>query len=295
MGAGCPGEMPTDQRVDDALSLVFDTESLAEPLEVLGAAELDLLLASDKPRAQIGVRLCDVAPDGSSLRVSYQVLNLTHRDSHAEPTPLEPGRKYRIRVKFNDCGHRFAAGHRLRVAISTGYWPMVWPAAENATLALVTGESRLVLPVRKPRAGDGETPFSEPESAPRARTTRMSEGRIERRFSYDPVQERALYLTDADGGVFGEGMMRFDEIGTAQDHALKRELSIRPNDPLSATYKLTSRYVMQRPGWDIRIEVLCTMTSDADTFFLSGELEALEGGRSVVRRTWREEIARDLI
>jgi putative CocE/NonD family hydrolase len=295
MGAGCPGEMPTDQRVDDALSLVFDTEPLDAPLEVLGAPELDLMLASDKPRAQIGVRLCDVAPDGTSLRVSYQVLNLTHRAGHAAPEPLEPGRKYRIRVKLNDCGHRFAAGHRLRVAISTGYWPMVWPAAEDATLTLVGGESRLALPVRAARAEDDGNPFGEPEMAPQARTTKLSEGRIERRFSYDAVQECALYVTDADGGVFGEGMVRFDEIGTAQDHALKRELSIRPHDPLSAAYTLTSSYVMQRPGWDIRIEVLCTMTADADTFFLSGEMQAFEAGQSVIRRVWREEIPRDLV
>ncbi len=118
MGAGCPGENATDQRIDDALSLTFDTPPLSSALEILGAPELDLWIASDKPVAQIGVRLIDLAPDGSALRVSYQVLNLTHRDSHAEPTPLEPGKRYRVPVKLNDCGHRFAVGHRIRVSIS---------------------------------------------------------------------------------------------------------------------------------------------------------------------------------
>ena len=74
------------------------------------------------------VRLIDLAPDGAALRVSYQVLNLTHRDSPAEPTPLEPGKRTRVKVKLNDCGHRFASGHRIRVSISSGYWPMIWPA-----------------------------------------------------------------------------------------------------------------------------------------------------------------------
>src|SRR5262249_48848388 len=87
MGAGCPGELPTDQRVDDGLSLVFETPALVANTDILGAPELDLLLASDKPVAQIAVRLMDVAPDGAALRVSYQVLNLTHRDSHADPKP----------------------------------------------------------------------------------------------------------------------------------------------------------------------------------------------------------------
>jgi putative CocE/NonD family hydrolase len=295
MAAGCPGELPTDQRADDALSAVFETAPLPAPLEILGAPELDLWLKSDKPVAQLGVRLIDVAPDGAALRVSYQVLNLTHRDGHAEPQPLEPGQRIRVRVKLNDCGHRFAAGHRVRVSISTGYWPLVWPSPEWATVTIAVGESRLLLPVRTPQAGDGGNPFAPPETAEPTRITKLSAGRVERRFAYDAVNETALYVTDADGGVFGEGMVRFDEIGTAQDHALKRELSIKPDDPLSARYTLTESYVMQRPGWDIRAEIRCGMTSTLDTFRIWGELEAFENGQRVLRREWDEEVPRDLI
>ncbi len=295
MGAGCPGEMPTDQRIDDALSLVFDTPTLPADTEILGAPELDLLLGSDKPMAQIGVRLMDVAPDGTSLRVSYQVLNLTHRDSHAEPAPLEPGKRYRVRVKFNDCGHRFAAGHRIRVAVSTGYWPMIWPSPEAATISIAAGESRLLLPVRKPRPDDGGNPFPPVEMAPLAPASVVSDGRIARRFGYDAVTGEAFYVTDADGGVFGEGMRRFDEIGTAQNHALKRELFIAPDDPASARYVLTESYVLERPGWNIRADIRCGMSSTRDTFTIWGELEAFEDGKSIVRREWREEIPRDLI
>ena len=56
------------------------------------------------------VRLCDVAPDGSSLRVSYGVLNLTHRDGHAEPAPLVPGETFTVDVQLNDIAHAFPAG-----------------------------------------------------------------------------------------------------------------------------------------------------------------------------------------
>jgi predicted acyl esterase len=295
MGAGCPGEHPTDQRIDDAHSLTFDTAPLSSPLDVLGAPELDLWIASDKPVAQIGVRLVDLAPDGAALRVSYQVLNLTHRDSHAQPTLLEPGKRYRVKVKLNDCGHRFAAGHRIRVSISSGYWPLIWPAPEWATLTIGAGESRLLLPVRGARADDGKDPFAAPETAPVTRATKLSEGRLERRFGYDAVNERATYVTDADGGVFGEGMVRFDEIGTAQDHHLKRELTISPSDPNSAAYTLTERYFLRREGWDIRADITCGMTSTKDTFTLWGKLEAFEDGKSVVKREWREDVPRDLV
>jgi predicted acyl esterase len=295
MGAGCPGEHPTDQRIDDALSLTFDTPPLPSPLEILGAPELDLWIAADNPVAQIGVRLIDLAPDGAALRVSYQVLNLTHRDSHAEPTPLEPGKRYRVAVKLNDCGHRFAAGHRIRVSISSGYWPLVWPSPEWATLSIGAGESRLLLPVRGARPDDGRNPFAAPETAAQTPVSKLSQGRLERRFGYDAVNDRARYVTDADGGVFGEGMVRFDEIGTAQDHHLKRELTISPGDPNSAAYTLTERYFLKREGWDIRADITCGMTSTKDNFTIWGKLEAFEAGKSVAKREWREDVPRDLV
>jgi hypothetical protein len=106
-----------------------------------------------------------VHPDGQSLRVSYGVLNLTHRDSHEWPTPLVPGERYRVRLQLNDCGAVFPAGHRVRLALSTTYWPMVWPAPEEATVTILGGT--LDLPVRPPRPAEEEAlpPLPPPETA----------------------------------------------------------------------------------------------------------------------------------
>ena len=49
-------------------------------------------------------RLSLVAPDGAATRISYGVLNLTHRDSHAEPSPLVPGQALPGPLKLNDVG-----------------------------------------------------------------------------------------------------------------------------------------------------------------------------------------------
>jgi len=69
-------------------SLVFETTPLDEPIEILGAPVVTLDVASDRPIANLVVRLCDVHPFGESLRVSYGVLNLTHRDGHENPAAL---------------------------------------------------------------------------------------------------------------------------------------------------------------------------------------------------------------
>ena len=76
--------------------------------------------------------------------------NLCHRDSDEFPTPLEPGRRYRIRIKLDDIAWRLPQGHRIRLALSTAYWPMMWPAPEPAELTVFTPESRLILPLRQP-------------------------------------------------------------------------------------------------------------------------------------------------
>src|SRR5262249_34360946 len=85
-----------DQREDDARSLVFETPPLDAPIEILGAAIVTLELISDRPIANLVARLCDVHPSGESLRVSYGVLNLTHRDRHERPAPLTVGERYRV-------------------------------------------------------------------------------------------------------------------------------------------------------------------------------------------------------
>ncbi|MEK7278673.1 MAG: CocE/NonD family hydrolase, partial [Chloroflexota bacterium] len=90
---GLPGDMPPDQRGEDGLSLCFDSAPLAERVEILGFPEVTLALTADQPNALVAVRLCDVSPTGTSARVSWGVLNLTHRHSHEHPTPLEPGKR----------------------------------------------------------------------------------------------------------------------------------------------------------------------------------------------------------
>src|SRR4029077_9820323 len=74
-----------DQQDGDARSLVFEAGALDAPIEILGAARVTLDVAADRPMANLVVRLCDVHPSGESLRVSYGVLNLTHRERHGRP------------------------------------------------------------------------------------------------------------------------------------------------------------------------------------------------------------------
>jgi uncharacterized protein len=294
MGVGCPGEHPTDQRLDDGGALTFETPVLEQEFSVLGAPTLQLQVASDAPVAQLCVRLADVLPDGRATRVSYQVLNLTHRESHEHPSALEPGRWYDVRIVLNACGHRFLPGHRLRLSIASSYWPMVWPAPYPATLSLRTAGSSLELPVRH----GGEQPevtFPPPVHGPPTPLTVIETGRLERVSCQDHLSGLNTYLTVGEGGVFGEGVLRLDAVDVELAHSLRRELTIRDDEPLSARYRLTQSYEMGREGWRTRIDTRAEMHSDAVRFYLSGTLTARLNGEVVAQRTWSETIPRDLM
>ena len=129
-------------------------------MEILGAPVLHLDVASDRPNAFVAATLSEVLPDGSATRLTYGILNLTHRDGHEDLKPLEPGKRYTVRIRMNECGQRIGSGNRLRLAISTAYWPIVWPSPELVTLTVAAGVSSLELPVRPPRSEDaGLRPF----------------------------------------------------------------------------------------------------------------------------------------
>lgn len=140
--------LPADQAADDARSVVFDTPPLEHDLEILGTPVARLTLSADRPVAHASARLCAVAPDGASALVSYALLNLAHRDSHSDPAPLAPGRKYAVTLPMFFVAHRFAKGERIRLAVSESLWPLVWPSPEPASLTLFPDGSSLVLPAR---------------------------------------------------------------------------------------------------------------------------------------------------
>jgi len=161
-----PPELPSEQSADDARSVIFDTAPLTEPVEILGRPALRVTISSDRPAAHLAARLCDVSADGRSHLVSFGVLNLAHRGGHDRPSPLTPGQTYEVTIDLAFAAHRFEPGHRLRLALSSSLWPLVWPAPEIATLSLSPAGARLELPGRAPPTAEAPMPI--PLAAPTA-------------------------------------------------------------------------------------------------------------------------------
>jgi uncharacterized protein len=287
---GQSADLPPDQRPDDAVSLVFDLEPLAEPLEILGFPVASLALSVDRPLALVAVRLCDVFPDGTSALVTRGLLNLAHRDGHADPGPLEPGRRYEVRVPLDFAAHSFPRGHTLRVAVSPTYWPWAWPSPEPVTLTIHPEDSWIELPERRPRPEDARLPaFAPPEHSPPLEVEGVARGAEGRSLVRDLGSGSVELVFDWDLG----GAQRLVPIDLLSEDTSHTVYSIVEDDPLSAAVRFRATTAMARGGWRTRAEVASTMTSDADAFHVTTALDAYEGDTRVFARTWAFRFPRD--
>ncbi len=282
-------EWPTDQRHDDAQSCCFETVPLAENLEILGAPALELTVSSDKPLAFLVARLCDVAPDGASTRVTYAVLNLTHRESHDEPSALVPGEAVRVRLQLDDVAYAFPAGHRLRIALSTAYWPLIWPSPEAATVTLDLADCRLTLPSR-PRREEVEPRLPPPECAPPVQVDELRPAASRREVTRDLASGAVRMEIEDD---FGAARIRAH--GLEAGSRCIEVYRIDPGDPLSARADIHWTQTLGRADWQVRTESRSCQWADREQFHIEAELEAFEGDTRVFHKTWSRSVPRDLV
>jgi putative CocE/NonD family hydrolase len=285
--ASGPGaEMPPDQREDDGKSACFDGPPLEEPLEILGTPYAVLELAADRPAALVAVRLCDVASDGASSLVTFGLLNLAQREGRESPLPVEPNDVYRLSVRLNDTGYRFREGHRLRLAVSSSYWPMAWPTPYPTTLTLYLGKSFVSLPTRAPNALGVE--FQPAECSRPLATTQIRPASRSRRLQIDREANRCHYRVEDDFGV-----LRLDDIGLETESITTQRYSITDDDPLSAEARYSFRFGYARGDWSVRTEGEVTLTCTESAFVLKGRTLAFEGEDKIFDRPMDVRIPRD--
>ncbi|WP_424987810.1 CocE/NonD family hydrolase [Microbulbifer sp. S227A] len=280
-------ELPGDQRADDALSACFDSRPLEADMDIVGAPSLRLTLSADRPQAQIAVRLNHVHPDGASTRITYGVLNLCHRDGSEHPAPLTPGNAVDINLSLDHIAYRVPKGHRLRVAVSSAYWPLIWPSPARTTLSLTRGA--LDLPVRG-RAKSDEWQFPPPEAdAPWQTEELRPQAHVRRQETDLTTGEVHLVIEDDFGKVRDAGH------GLIAGSIARERWSIHPDDPLSARGRCHWTDELERDGIRLRTETSCEMWSDATQFHLKANLQAFENDTLVLERDLSDTVDRDLL
>jgi putative CocE/NonD family hydrolase len=285
-----PPDLPYDQREEDGGSLVFDTDELTERCEILGSAVVRLEVSADKPVAMIAARLSDVFPDGRATRVTYGLLNLTHRNGHELPEPLEPGKRYQVAIELNAVAQAFPPGHRIRLSLSTSYWPLAWPPPEPAMLTIYTGASSLILPVRLVAEAD-EVPtqvFGEPEGASPIKTTQILPG--EQRWT---VSRDLIHYHSALEIVKDTGTTRFDAIDLEASRRVDERYSWIADDFCSPVAETARTITFKRGDWEVGTETRTFVSCTPTEFVVDAQLDGFEGVRRSFSRNWHRTIPRD--
>ncbi len=305
---GAPNGLARDLRRDEDAGPTYTSEPLDEALEILGVPEVVAHIEVDAPVATLSVRLADVAPDGTVALVSAGVLNLTHRRSHTDPEPMHPGVVEEVRVPLRTAGYRWLPGHRIRVALASSLWPVLWPSPYPATLRVhrsVATPSRLELPVIPPAGGPGDAPVpafrteapdlhwppAEPLDGRGPAVSDPPEWRIEEDVIAGTV---TVHVHDGGEAIVPDGRRLY----TAET----LRMTARDDDPARAEIDAHVVYRWQeresgRGGELTHIEITADarQTSTASDFELSVRLSVDVDGARFFERDWSERIPRNLV
>lgn len=278
-----PGpHLSEDQRQDDAGSLVFDSAPLDDDMIILGRPTIELDVSSNLPGGQIVVRLCDIDPETNiSSRITYGFLNLAHREGDVRILPVTPGEVMRIGLELFPIGYRIRKGHRLRIAISTCYWPIIWPAREDATLTIHLGAGGLNIPVRTAGGEGFDAGLGSPKNGSSVRFTQLRDPSMKRGRSFDVGTSQLVTVVDEDSGAF---RLEDDQLEVGGRHT--RRYSVTLNDPLSALCETEVQWTMRRGDWEISVFVQASVAADKDNFHITTEIEAFEGDQKFFAKSY---------
>ncbi len=284
-------DLPKDQREEDGGALVFNSPVLKEDYEILGNPTLKLTLSADQRVAMVAVRVSDVATDGRATRVTYGLLNLTHRESNEQPQELEPDKTYEVTVPMNYIAQRFPAGHMIRISISSSYWPLAWPSPQPAKLTIYPSESSLVLPKRNVMGKDtSEKALEKPGPLDELKTTLLVPAAREWTVKHNLATNKVtLKIKNNDPRYILEPI----NLEMRKDATERYTYSSNEYDTVRGEVKGVRE--LSRGDWKVKTITRTVLTSNRTDFFIRATLDAYEGDIRVYSQSYDERIPRDLV
>ncbi|MEZ5250194.1 MAG: CocE/NonD family hydrolase [Ilumatobacteraceae bacterium] len=281
---GLPWGQPLDQRADNARSMCLDWP-ITEAADVLGNAVVRLRVASDQPYGHVSVKLCDVAPDGTSHLIARGMLDLRHRgcwpaDERGEvgraPVDLVPGDWLDVEIGVEATTWRLTPGHALRLAVAGTDWPNCWPAPGPVTLSIDLASIEVDLPVVDDLA-DSTYEFV-PGSGP---SPDEADG-VLWQYERDVIAGTSSVTTRYGGTYDGRH-------GAVVTDDYRGEIGISTVDPAHGWARGSSSYTIVWPEATVRTESTLEMTSDAEAWHARIELRVWDGDELIAERTFTTE------
>lgn len=282
-------ELPDEQSIDDNESVCFDSAALADITDIVGAPVVNLTVMPDGSAANVCVRLCDVGADGKSALITLGVINLKHAQSFEQPQTITPDEPMEVSITLDQIAYRLPVGHRLRIAVSTAYWPFIWPAPGLGSISLLSGN--LSLPCRQIAATSlDNVSFEPPEGTPPWQAQNLRPASSTRKTSVDA--QTGMLSTKIDND-FGENRdLQHGLVSGSQTHEL---WVIDPADPLSAEVNIQWEQNGGRDEWSWSTSVSVTMHCDENHFYVSGYLRACEANEIIFEAEYADTIPRQFV
>ena len=268
--------LPMDQRPDEAYSLTYMTVPLEQDLELIGRPRAILHVSSTTNVTAFSVKLCDVAPDGTSALVTKGYLNATHRSSHSEPSPLEPGKVYELDVELLALAYVFEAGHRIRVAIASSDFPDAWPTPKPCTNTVYYGSelpSQIILPATPAQSPKLPEPDLRPSEVPL------------------PAPEAVL---KPDVTVTRDLIDGTATINQMLAEGCTSSFTVSSKEPAKAIAKATYRRAAAHPGGKVAVETQCITASDSAAFHHLVDVAIEVNDKLHFQKSWSESVPREL-
>ncbi|MEM0948055.1 MAG: CocE/NonD family hydrolase [Pseudomonadota bacterium] len=280
------GGLPLDQQADDRRCLGFETGPFDKETVVFGAPLIRLNLQSSGMHAQLVIRLCDVAPNGSVGLITRTVRNLALDENLDAPDAADPIGGALV-VGFPAVAYRLRRGHRLRVSLSGSYWPLIWPAPGSAHLEMKSGTLELPVFEGPPTALCHPLPM-EADHPARASFVTLAAPRVTRHSNGQSDGRRI------EGWHQPYSAVHYRDTGTTFGFETQATYTIQPPDPYTARADLTHRTVYDRPDGKAEIESSLSATADARSYRVDAALTARWDGGEIASRRWSIAVPRKL-
>jgi len=206
-----------------------------------------------------------------------------------------PGQVYKLEFDLHFTSWVFPKGHRIRLAVNNAIWPMIWPTPFAMTTTLIVdgaNASHIVLPVM-PQSDRARPDFLPPAKDPKLPgygylkvDDETSSGYAETRsIERSPLAfQTRIVASGTEGSVYPWATIKYWEeiVHKAQD-----------NDPARASVTGKSRYTIKLDNRTVTVEGDLSLTSDRENFYYTYTRRALENGKLIKEKTWKETILRD--
>ncbi|TEX51432.1 MAG: hypothetical protein B7C55_05610, partial [Actinomycetales bacterium mxb001] len=256
-----PYGQPDDQRFDDAASVTWDFP-VDRPIEIAGHVHLKAHVTATCPHPIIAVRLCDVAPDGTSTLVTRGTMLI--------------GAEGEVDVELEATAWRWLPGRTMRVSVAGADWPNV--VAPGGPGFLTLRDAVLSLPIYDP---DPEAPI--PDFAPgNPESNEDPTGvtwRIERDIAHGTtravVGSKSTYETP-----FGSASERYDGWVSVDT----RSFSQHAHSDVE--------FVLRFPEVTSSVHSVMDLRTNGDTYDMHLHLIVKDGDTVIRERTWQQSFPR---